>query len=104
MKWSRPIDYHGSRSYEPDAPAVSQVGLMTAWFSAVLRLKWRKFGGRASRSTVLLRNGDRNFSLLGAASNGKAASPGAKERFPFPGAYGMNDNLRDVASRLRHED
>lgn len=89
MGWSRPTDYHGSRSYEQDRPAVRQTSLMVAWLMNILRQKLRKFAAPTASSAVLLHDGEHSFSLLGANSRRRAPE------CPFP---------TTDASRLRHED
>jgi hypothetical protein len=88
MRWSRSTDYHGSRSYEHDRPAVTQSSLMLAWL--IVRQKLRRLAARRASSTVLLQDGERSFSLLG----GRSSRPRAAE-CAFP---------RAQISRLRHED
>ena len=91
MRWSRSTDYHGSRSYEQDRPAVRQSGLMLAWLMNILRQKWRKLAPPTTSSSETLPAGEHGFSLLGATS-GKSLERAAD--CPFPMAH---------TSRLRHE-
>ena len=93
MRWSRPTDYHGSRSYEQDRPAVRQSSLMVAWLINILKQKLRKFAARPMSSAVLLHDGEHSFSLLGATS--RRSSHRRPAECPFP---------TTDASRLRHED
>jgi hypothetical protein len=92
MKWHRKTDYHGSRSYEQDRPAVSQPSLVLARFTNILKEKWRRFAMRPMSSTVLLHEGEHSFSLLGATSRRRSHRKDAE--CPFPTAH---------PSRLRHE-
>ena len=98
MKWGRQIDYHGSRFYGSEEGAVSQLSLMMAWFIGVLK-SLRKFVRRPSSSAVLLRDGQRNFSVLGGASGERLVRP-AECPFPTASRTPANDI---VSSRLRHE-
>jgi hypothetical protein len=98
MKWSRPIDYHGSRSYEQDERAATPFGLTA--FAKWLKQKFRKAPSRPPPSTLLLRNGEQHFSLLGAISGNP---PKRVAECPFPTNSRMKDN-GGSASYLRHED
>jgi hypothetical protein len=72
MKWRRATDYHGSRSYT-EAPPVGMFNLTLAWFTNIARTKLRNLSrGRPGSPQVLLHDGDRNFSLLGAKLRGDA--------------------------------
>jgi len=99
MKWGRPIDYHGSRSYGPDEPERSWFGLagLVKW----LKQKVRKPAPRRSSSAILLLNGERHFSLLGASNRRNA--PARVADCPFPTTLPPRDNS-GFASYLRHED
>lgn len=98
MKWSRPIDYHGSRSYEHDETAATPFGLtaLVKW----LKQKFRKAPSRRPPSTILLRNGEQHFSLLGATSRNP---PRRIAECPFPTDSRTKDH-GGSASYLRHED
>ena len=90
MKWSRPIDYHGSRSYEPDAPTVGRLSLTFAWVVSIVKEKLRRAAAPSSSSTVLLHGKEHHFSVLGAKN-----SRGANDLdCVFPTTH---------TSRLRHE-
>ena len=88
MKWNRETDYHGSRSYGADAPAVTRAGLLVAWLAAILRQKLRLLTGRPS-CEVLVHEGERTFSVLGT----EVRLPGNDNPFAI-----------EHPSRLRHED
>ena len=64
-------DYHGSRRYESDEVAIGRTSLEFAWFVAGakhwLGRMWR-WVARPTGSEVLLRDGERHFSELGAAT------------------------------------
>lgn len=91
MRWSRVTDYHGSRSYESDAPTVSQFRRLLAWLVNIATGKFRKSGQRAP--TVLLRAGERKFTLLGTSARSKPTDRRAEPPIVAP-----------RGSRLRHED
>jgi hypothetical protein len=62
-------DFHGSRTYERDEPAVGQTSLALAWFFSGTRRRLKKFllwAAPPSSSRTLLNNGERRFSQLGA--------------------------------------
>ncbi len=64
MKWGR-SEYHNSRSYAVDDAPIGQFELMLAWI--VLKAKTiLKAGKRPTSSTVLMADGRRHFSLIGA--------------------------------------
>lgn len=85
MKWARKRDYHGSRRYDLDEPAISQTQLTLAWVirSAKLRLgtllDWAR---RPSSSTTLLSDAERGFSVLG--SDESSQRQARAEDCPFP--------------------
>jgi len=91
MSWSRPTDYHGSRSYEQDRPAVRQSSLVLAWLIEIVRQKLRSLGSGRTSLAETLPTGDHGFSLLGATSRKSRERPAD---CPFPMAH---------TSRLRHE-
>jgi hypothetical protein len=75
MKWLRPKDYHGSRSYI-EGPPVSMFSLTQAWFASIAKTKLRYLGGRRLRPPhVLLHDGEHGFSLLGAKIRTGAGVP-----------------------------
>jgi hypothetical protein len=89
MKWGRQIDYHGSRSYPPDAPAIGRIGLLLAWLANIVRGKLRK----RARSTISLIDGEHGYSWLGVAP---ARSPRARSAdCPFPTKPGLDSNPGD---------
>lgn len=68
MKWRRRTDYHGSRLYEPDGPAVAQFSLVLAWAMNVVKGGLRtllSFGTRPTPAKILVHDGERRFSMLG---------------------------------------
>ena len=99
MKWGRQIDYHGSRSYETGEPAVTQLSLMIAWFIGMMK-SLRKFVSRPPSSTVLLRDGQRNFSILGGSSSGERLERPVECPLPTTSRTAPNGI---VSSRLRNE-
>jgi hypothetical protein len=69
-------DFHGSRTYESDDVAIGPTRLALAWIMAGaasrLRKLWR-WAARPTVSEVLLRDGERHFSELGAQAAAKPA-------------------------------
>ena len=98
MKWGLQIDYHGSRSYESEERAVPRRSLILAWFIGMLK-SLRRSVSRPSSSAVLLRNGQRNFTLLGGATRERLVR---SSECPFPTTTRPAPN-RIVPSRLRNE-
>jgi hypothetical protein len=85
MKWGRHIDYHGSRSYDADGPAIGRFRLIAAWLANVARRKLRKPRGhepRRSSSAILLANDERGFSWLGGTPDRNRRSGPADCPFP----------------------
>lgn len=99
MRWSQPIDYHGSRSYETDeaAPRLFSLAALANW----LKQKFRKTPPRRSSATILLLNGEQHFSILGASSPRNPR--GRIAECPFPTASRTKTDPGS-ASCLRHED
>jgi hypothetical protein len=91
MRWSRATDYHGSRSYESDVPTVSQFRILLAWLVNIATGRLRK--ARRPAPTVLLRSGERRFTLLSTSARLKPTDSGAEPPIAAP-----------RGSRLRHED
>ena len=65
MNWHREINYHGSRTYSAEQPQLRLLSVVLAWFATIARSKLRKLA-RRSTSTMLIRNGQHGFSVLGA--------------------------------------
>lgn len=92
MKWGRERDYHGSRSYESEAPPVGQLSLLVAWSASIVKGTLRKMLKSVAPPTspeILVRGGDRRFSLLGGKSYDRPAD------CPFPMDAGRSHNPRD---------
>ena len=87
MKWNRNVDYHGSRSYESESPAISQIGLTFAWLVASLKARFRPSG---HPRTGDLPAGDHGFSVLGSAAPLHRAA-----ECPFPTKAAEPDYARD---------
>ena len=90
MKWGRQIDYHGSRSYDADGPAVGRFGLIAAWLADVAASRLRRLRMSETRRTpsrIVLSKGKRGFSSLGAAPV-RSPQPRAADR-PFSHAAPM---------------
>jgi hypothetical protein len=96
MKWHREVDYHGSRSYGTDRPAIGGLSLIFAWLAAIARRRLRRFAPRPSPSAVLFHDGERSFSLLGARRRPDPLRP-------FPTMAELDERRRHPVSRLRHE-
>jgi hypothetical protein len=78
MKSHREIDYHGSRSYGLEQPAVGKFSLTVAWLGEIVKSKLRKLRSGSTAPVVLLHDGEHNFSLLGAKAPARASD------CPFP--------------------
>ena len=93
MRWSRTRDYHGSRLYEEDRPAVRQSSFWITWLVEMVKQKLRSLTARPAPPIVLLQGRERNFSLLGESSR--------RSTYVNP-----RDGLLPIAlaSRVRHED
>ena len=97
MKWDRSVDYHGSRSYESDEPKITQFSILNAWLASKVR-QMIAYVARPTPSAVLLRDGQRNFSVLG-GSRKRLERPA---ECPFPTTLQRPPNPI-VPSRLRNE-
>ena len=84
MSWHRQRDYHGSRAYEADGAAAPR-GLL-----ALLR-KLLKLGAEPSSSQILLHDGERRFSVLGADSPASPVRRAADCPFPTKPNYNRRD-------------
>jgi hypothetical protein len=94
MKWGRDYDYHGSRSYEANEPAIGRLSLMLHWIANVIRDRARKLAGRSSPPAFTVFN----FSLLGDDNRGGPRSATLPSRPPaanLPGRPAANLNARD---------
>ena len=78
MTWRR-RDYHGSRTYATDERPIGTTALAIAWFVAGTR---RRLGNllawiaRPTPSEILMINGERRFSSLGASASSEQRKPG----------------------------
>jgi hypothetical protein len=92
MKWGRHKDYHGSRSYEPEVAQIGQFGLLVAWSVSIakgrLRKMW-KFAAPPTAPEILVRDGERHFSLIGGKPQNRLAD------CPFPTNPRRPHNPRD---------
>ncbi|HEU4695911.1 MAG TPA: hypothetical protein VFR92_02990 [Sphingomicrobium sp.] len=94
MKWGRDYDYHGSRSYEANEPAIGRLSLMLHWVANVIRDRARKLAGRSSPPAFTVFN----FSLLGDDSKDERVSARLASHQPpanVPGRPAANLNVRD---------
>jgi len=98
MKWVRNTDYHGSRSYAADEHGVTQFSLLSAWLGGLARRLISSLA-RPSSSEILLRDGRRNFTLLGAEKHGSLTRASDS---PFP-TQSQACGKAAKPSRLRHE-
>jgi hypothetical protein len=78
MKPRGQIDYHGSRSYGSEEPAVGTFSLALAWAGEIIKSKLRRLRGPSAPPAVLLHEGKHSFTLLGAKTPVRAAD------CPFP--------------------
>jgi len=78
MKWRRETDYHGSRGYGSEDAPVSMSSLTFAWLIEMVKIKLGKLRPRPRSPELLLKGGQRNFSLLGTSSRAAPAE------CPFP--------------------
>jgi hypothetical protein len=80
MPWSRKGDFHNSRTYEVDEAGPANTGLMFAWAAAALKRRLRAmldWVAPPSSPAVLLGDGERKYSTLGAKGDNK--NPGASD-------------------------
>ncbi|HEU5483207.1 MAG TPA: hypothetical protein VFU80_08985 [Sphingomicrobium sp.] len=89
MKWGRPTDYHGSRTYEPDEAAADRFNLLDGLTQLARRVL--SFGTRPSSSKVLLADGERHFSILGTSSRRRRREKAADCPFPTGPTTAHND-------------
>ena len=82
MKWRREIDYHGSRAYGAEEPALRRLSLGIAGLVNFARRAFGKLGRQPEPPIVLLHDGQHSFSLLGLDS--RAPSRGKAAECPFP--------------------
>ena len=78
-------DYHGSRTNELDEPGIGQTSLALAWILSGAKRRFRSFllwAAPPSSSTILLDDGERHFSKLGARPSKRR--PGRPDDCPFP--------------------
>lgn len=91
MTWRREVDYHGSRSYEPDGPKARLWTAIIAWLADRAARKAKTTTRK--KSSVGLQVGDRRgFTLLGATSRAPQHDP---VDWPFP--------VKTDESRHRHD-
>jgi hypothetical protein len=82
MKWRREINYHGSRAYGSEEPAMRRLGLGIAGLVSFARRTLGKLGRQPEPPMVLLHDGQHSFSLLGLDS--PAVSHSKATKCPFP--------------------
>jgi hypothetical protein len=82
MKWRPEIDYHGSRAYGAEKPALRRLGLGIAGLVNCARRAFGKLGRQPEPPIVLLHAGKHSFSLLGLDS--RAVARGKPAECPFP--------------------
>ena len=100
MKWHE-VDYHGSRSYERDRPAIRRTNLIISWLAMVVRERFRRLASPTAPSAVLLHDGKRSFSLLGASDQSNLRE---QRKCPFPTTVEAAQRPVRSFSKLRHED
>lgn len=85
MMWSRRVDYHGSRSYERDAPAIGRFELLGLWLASIAKAKLRglrkRFGSGPSSTASAVAEHLR-FSRLGASDASNPHHQAADSPFP----------------------
>jgi len=101
MKWHE-VDYHGSRSYQRDRPAIKRTSLVLSWLAMVVRERLRRLASPTAPSTVLLHDGKRSFSLLGASAHSNLSD--RERKCPFPTTVEAAQRPVRAVSTLRHED
>ena len=88
MKFGRDFDYHGSRSYSPEAGTsfldgiIDHVCLLVAWSRQQLETMLRSGIGRSPETMSLIHGNERHFSLLGAIADQR--KPRRVADCPFP--------------------
>jgi|SRR5690242_17672761 len=82
MKWRREIDYHGSREYGAEEPALRRFATRLMHLVKLARRMAGRLGGQPEPPIVLLRDGQHNFSQLGLGS--PALTRGRAAECPFP--------------------
>ena len=95
MKWGRDYDYHGSRTYDRNEPAIGRFSLMLHWIANVVRGRARRLSGRSSPPAFLLLDGKHNFSLLGDNRARASAASLGRQAANVPGRPAANVNVRD---------
>ena len=96
MRFLRETDYHGSKSYEADEPPIGRARLIAASLAIAARRIFRDLLNAlapSSSSTVLLRNSERTFSLLGSDTSNRPDR--SAEDSPFPLDTGIARDARD---------
>lgn len=94
MRWYSEIDYHGSRSYGAEPLPESGFGRHIARLVDVAKRAWRKAAPKTTTATMLLRDGQHRFSLLGVDSGAVPASKAAECPFPTKGDPVDNHDCR----------
>ena len=86
-------DYHGSGIYDADDAPVGQASLALAWLVSGTKQRLRRFlmwAAPPSSSTMLLHDGERHFSKLGARPSKQP--PARADDCPFPKKAPRTDN------------
>ena len=84
MRWRRKEGFHNGRSYSSNEVRLGRFALATAWLVQAVKNRLDqllRFGARPSASTVLMRDGERRFTSLGATHGSEAPN---RDAFPFP--------------------
>ena len=95
MQWGRRRDYHGSRSYDLEEPAISRASLLLAWIVSGAKRRFRTmldWVAPPSSSTTLLRDGERGFSLLGSDESSERRARAVDCPFPTGSPRKPNPN------------
>ena len=83
MRWYPEIDYHGSRTYGAEPPPASGFSRLIARLVDLAKRGWRKAAPKTAPATMLLRDGQHRFSLLGVDSGAVPVRKAAECPFPI---------------------